>query len=306
MISQNNLTLYRPGTNADSYAVFTVFERTLADLMQRMGSNTTTSYGDPGALAQMWEERQPLYSHLARTADQFWIAERKHQIVGFSRSIVRGNLRELTELFVLPEHQSGSIGRELINRTFPSDEIKNRSIIATTDLRAQALYLKSGVYPRFPIYYFGRQPEDVSVSTDLSFKPIEEAPKKLDILGKLDKMLLGHRRDIDHTWLTNDRQGYIYFREDRPVGYGYLGIRNGPFALLDPSDFPAVLAHAESQAAANQLEQFGVEVPMVNHVVVDHLLKRGFHLDTFMGVMMTNHSFGKFENYILTSPPFLL
>lgn len=28
--------------------------------------------------------------------------------------------------------------------------------IATTDIRAQAHYLKAGVYPRFPLYFFAR------------------------------------------------------------------------------------------------------------------------------------------------------
>ena len=33
------------------------------------------------------------------------------------------------------------------------------------------------------------------------------------------------------------------------VGYGYLGEHNGPFASLDANDFPAILAHAETEAA---------------------------------------------------------
>ena len=90
------------------------------------------------------------------------------------------------------------------------------------------------------------------------------------------------------------------------MGYGYLGVRSGPFALLESEDFPAVLDHAESQAAAQGRIEFGIELPMVNQVAVDYLLGRGFQMHRFVAIMMNDKSIGKFENYILTSPPFFL
>lgn len=307
MITQNNRITYRPGTEADSYTVFHIFERVLANLLQRMGSTTPTSISDPEALARMWEERRPLYVHLARTADQFWVAERDGRAIGFSRSILRGDVWELTELFVLPNQQSGGVGSELISRALPSDNgTAYRTIIATSDMRAQALYLKSGVYPRFPTYSFNRKPEVIEFPSDLTFNPIHVSAEVLDALGALDEAVLGHRRDADHSWLLSDRQGYLYNRDGSPVGYGYLGVRNGPFALLDAADFPVVLAHAESQAARNGRDHLSIEIPMVNQVAVDHLLRRGFKVGTFLTMMMTNKPFGKFENYILTNPPFFM
>ena len=104
----------------------------------------------------------------------------------------------------------------------------------------------------------------------------------------------------------SDRQGYLYLRNGQPVGYGYVGHRSGPFALLDAADYPAVLAHAETQAAERGYGQFGVEIPMINQTVVDYLLEHGFRMDSFMAVMMSDVPFGKFENYIFTSPPFFM
>lgn len=296
---------FRPGTIADSYHVFCLFEESLADLNRRHGSTTPTSIADPAALSQMWDERRSLYLHLAGSAKHFWIAERGGQIIGFSRSILRDGVFQLTELFVLPGQQSSGVGRELLARTFSTEGAATRSIIASADVRAQALYLKAGVYPRFPIYYFGRKPGTVTLATDLSLEPITASPGNLAVIGELDKVIVGHRRDADHAWLSADRQGYLYYRGDQPVGYGYLGVRNGPFALLDPNDFPAVLAHAESEAAANGRD-FGVEVPMVNRTAVDYLLGRGFRMDSFMAILMSDTPFGRFENYIATSPPFFM
>jgi hypothetical protein len=91
-----------------------------------------------------------------------------------------------------------------------------------------------------------------------------------------------------------------------PPKYGYVGARSGPFALLDASDFPAVLGHAENQAAVQGRDEFGLEVPMVNRAAVDHLLACGFRLDSFMALLMSDAPLGRFENYIATSPPFFM
>lgn len=297
---------YRRGTPADSYTVFEIFELTLTDLVQRLGSTEKTSSANPRALERMWAERRSLYEHLAHTAERFWIAERQGQAIAFARSILRDEVRQLTELFVLPGEQSSGLGRELIQRAFPLSGARLRSVIATADTRAQTLYLKMGLFPRFPIYYFGRKPEAIAVDTDLSFKPITSSPDHLDLIGRLDRRIIAHHRDEDHKWLIANRQGYLYYRDGQLVGYGYLGKRNGPFSLLEAADFPAILAHGESQAAENGHQEFGVEVPMINEVAVGYLLQRRFRIDSFVAMMMSNTPFGQFENYIITSPPFLL
>lgn len=301
--SQTGTLTIRPGTVADSYTVFKIFEETLADLILRFGSAGSTGWSDPAALARTWAERRSLYEHLAQTAAQFWIAERAGRPVGFSRGLRRGEWQQLTEFFVLPGEQSSGIGRELYARAFPDEGAAHRSIIATTDSRAQTLYLRAGVYPRFPIYYFGREPEIVTVKSELTFVPMASTPETLKILGTIDRQIIGHRRDDDHLWLMANRQGYLYCREGQPVGYGYLGVSNGPFALLQEADFPAVLAHAESEAARHRRD-FGLEVPMINQAAVDYLVGRSFKMDWFAAIFMSNVPFGQFQNYIMMAPPF--
>jgi GNAT superfamily N-acetyltransferase len=297
----------RPGKIADSYDVFHIFERALADLGRRFGSTASFSADDPDALERMWAERRPLYEHLARTADQFWLAERDGMAVGYARSIVRDGVRQLTELFVLPGEQSAGVGRALMDHAFqPKVSIKHNSIIASPDIPAQVLYLKSGVYPRFPVYYFGRSPEEISFNSDLTIYPLQASPSVLATLAEIDQAVLGFPRPEDHDWLLSERQGYLYFRDGGTVGYGYQGKRSGPFALLDEADFPAVLAHAESQAAEQGRTEFGLEVPMVNRAAVSYLLERGFRMDSLMALMMNDGPFGRFEKYVLTSPPFFM
>jgi GNAT superfamily N-acetyltransferase len=299
-------TTFRRGSSDDSYAVFSLFEQTLADLSRRLGIGGQTSWADLAALTRMWEERRSLYEYLAGTAAHFWLAEQDGQPIGFARSIVRDGVCQLTELFVLPGTQSGGVGRELLTRAFPVEGARRLSIIASPDIRAQVLYLKAGAYPRCPIYYFHRAPEKVPVDTNLGFKPVTAAPDVLAAIAEIDSAILDHHRDEDHAWLLGDRQGYLYYRDGRPVGYGYVGKRSGPFALLDADDFPAVLAHAETEAAAQGHAHFGMEVPMINRPAVDYLLARGFRVDAFVATLMQDKPFGRFENYVITSPPFFM
>lgn len=297
---------YELGSIDDNYAAFLLFEEALADLVSRFGFAGTTSWEDADKLAGMWQKRRPLYEHISQTSDQFWLAKQNGKIVGFSRAIRRDGGQELTELFVKPGVQSGGVGRELIARAFPVESAKRRFIIATPDFRAQALYLKSGVFPRFPIYYFGRQPEQVPFETDLQFEPLTNSEKTVATLATIDKAVIGFRRDVDQRWFLAQRRGFLYVRNGRPVGYGYVGETSGPFALLDAADFPAVLAHAESTAHAEGMTQFGLEVPMVNETAVTYLLSRNYKIDAFMAMFMSDRPFGNFDRYLVTGPPFFV
>jgi GNAT superfamily N-acetyltransferase len=274
--------------------------------VQRLGYAGSTRWDDPEKLKNLWRLRQSLYDHIAQTSEHFCLARQDGKIVGFARSVLRGDTRELTEFFVRPDAQSGGVGRSLIERVFPREGAERHFIIATADFRAQALYLKSGVFPRFPLYYFGREPEQVSFQSDLEIVPLGNSPETLDMLATIDHETIGFQRNVDQQWFLANRRGFLYVRDGRPVGYGYVGENSGPFALLDAADFPAVLAHAESTAQAEGLEKFGVEVPTVNETAVSYLLSRNFKLDVFIAMFMSDRPFGNFDRYIVTSPPFFV
>ena len=270
---------FRRGTFEDSYAVYTIFVQAVEDFKRRTGLQADQTAGD---LEAWWARRRSLFEHLARTADQFWMAEDAGTPIGYARSIRRDDTRELTEFFVLPARQSAGVGRELLARAFPAEGVNHRSIIATTDSRAQGRYLRAGVYTHFPICYFGRYPQIDPEPSDLAIEPYAEAGPVMSALRAIDREILGYTRDADHEWLAQDRQGYLYRRAGRVVGYGYAGPGNSPFALLDPADYPAVLAHAESQAAAEGLDETGFEVPLINQQAVNFLLRRGYKMDAFL------------------------
>lgn len=303
-LADKSITL-RPGTIDDSQTVYRIFQESILDLGQRLNVMDITGGTDPELLAPFWELRRPLFEHLARTAYRFWIAEVDGEVVGYARSIMRSGVWDLTEFFVRPGFQAAGLGRALFSHVLPEEEVRHKAIIATTDTRALARYLKAGIYARFPIVYFSRSPQPVELESDLHFVPMTDSDSTLQTLAALDEQLLGHSREEEHRWLMQVRQGHIYLRDGQPVGYGYTASESGPFALLQKEDFPAVLAHAERQVVAES-DTFGMEVPLVNEAAVNYLLGQGFEMDAFYTFFMSDRPFGKFEHYIFPSPPFFL
>lgn len=298
---------YRRGTLQDTPAIFNVFTHCFNDLSRRTGTaDHDNVWTDPTFVAAIWDRFQSQFEYLATTAEQYWVAEQEGQVVGYARSILENGVRELTEFFVWPACQSAGIGRELLLHAFPVEGARRRVIMATTDIRAQARYLKNGVYPRFAIQYLFRKPEPMSSQTDLVFTPATSSLQTLAALRAIDKRVVGFERDAKHEFLLQHRKAYLYYRGDQVVGYGYLGTDTGPIALLHESDYPAVLAHAENDAAERGDEIFGMQVPLINRAAVDYLLARKFQLEGFVLLFMSDEPFGQFENYIICSPPFFL
>ena len=295
---------YRQGSIEDSQSVFQVFVKAIMDYSERMGVMAITGGNDPQVLESLWQKRRTMFEFLAKTAAQFWVAERDGEIVAYARSVEHDGLQELTEFFVSPSQQSGGIGGELLARAFPKTEARYRTIIATLDERALYRYMKMGVYGRFLLKYFYRKAEKVDIKSDLRIEPMELNIHK-EHIDRIDKEIIGHTRGVVHDWIATDRIGLVYKRNREIVGYGYVGSGNGPFAVLDDNDFPAVLAHAES-LMAEKGEDFGAEAPLINTKAIQYFIERKYQIDSFSAILMSNVPFGRFENYLCFSPEFFM
>jgi GNAT superfamily N-acetyltransferase len=85
-----------------------------------------------------------------------WVAEDEGRILGFAWSWACGDIWFLAQLFVSPDRQGGSIGNELIERTLDHAKksgASNRVLITFSfNTVSQGLYIRHGLFPRFPIY----------------------------------------------------------------------------------------------------------------------------------------------------------
>ena len=215
---------------------------------------------------------------------------------------------ELTEFFVRPSIQSQGLGRDLLDRAFPLGRGHLRIIIATTDIRALSRYLRADVVPRFPIVTFTGASREVALD-GLEILPLD-LERDLDAVHTIDDAVLGHRREVDHRWFAEQREGHRYVRDGRVVGYGYVGLTDGggggPFAVLDSSDLPALMAHAERRRHELGAAETAFEVALHNRAAVDHLLARGYQMDPFLTLVCSSAPFGRFDRYLFCSPALTL
>jgi GNAT superfamily N-acetyltransferase len=297
--------IYRQFTVEEMCWIFPVFAGSLDALLISMGEQRFCDVTDSEQVEAQWQSRQEFFLHLTRTTDQNWVAVRDGQPIGYSRSVVCDNIRQLTEMFVIPSAQSSGVGRELLSRALPQDNSRNRIVVASPDRRAVPSYLKQGLYPQLVMYTCLRTPEPVQYETDLQIQPLVETAENLAHLNRIDRTIIGYERPVDHQFLMNsvDRTGYLFLRNSEVVGYGYVGRRTGPIALLDAADFPAVLAFAETEVFKQERTEFGVTIPFINRHAVDYILSRNFVIETGFPVQfMTAKPLGSFENYIFTMP----
>jgi len=298
----------RPGTREDLFSIFVVFQHALHGLYQSVGQAKVDDKPNPENLLAGFDYFRMFSEYFTQTADQFWVAEDQGEIIGFSRSIIRDGIRQLSELFVHPDQQAQGVGKHLLEAAFSSDGVRNRVVIATSHVPAFTRYLKSGVKFRFTIYDWFRKPEIVSFETDLSIEPFTPTGKNLAILNSIDQIIIGYTREVDHVWLGENRQGHFYRRDGQVVGYSYVSHRAGPIAMLHNHDFHTALAHVESEMTKyvdDVWENMYLPVPMTNTAAVEYVLKRGFQTSPLLEHFMSDEPLGQYENYVFMDPPFI-
>lgn len=298
----------RAGTNEDLFDCFVVFQLALHGLYQSVGQALPEDKPNPEELSPAFDYFRMFTEHFAQTAEHFQVAEEQGEIIGFSRSLTRDGVLQLSELFVHPDKQAQGVGKQLLEGAFKKDSAHNRVVIGTSDIRAMTRYLKSGVKFRFTIYDWSRKPEIVPFETDLSIESFTSTPENLAILNSIDKVVLGYTREVDHIWLGKNRHGHFYRRNGQVVGYSYVSHRAGPIAMLHNPDFHAALAHVESEMTKyvdDIWENIYLPVPMTNMAAMEYMLKRGFQTSPLLEHFMSDQPLGQYENYIFMDPPFI-
>ena len=293
----------RRGTPADARACHDLLWDSATDLGRRRGTELEGSADD------WWAGGEPLNRYLADHAAEWWIAEADgaENPIGYARSIERGGLFELSELFVRPGLQARGVGRALLERAFPSGRGEVRSIIATTDERATARYYAAGTVARFPYFTLAGRPRTGGSTSDLTVEPVGD-PAILDAVTEIERAVVEFPRGADElAWLVGAREGALFRRDGRPVGYAFQSAAgSGPIAALEPDDLPAILGHVETRAAELGVARLELEVPGINVAAMRHLLGRGFRIDPWINLFMSSRPFGSFDRYIGYSPPVFL
>ncbi len=297
--------LIRRATPADAEACHGVMWTSIVDLGVRHGTPQS------GSVEDWWAVGESLQRFLGEHAAEWWVAQHPEngEVIGYARSIERGGLLELAEFFVTPRNQSAGVGEALLHKAFPLGRGDVRSIIATTDVRALSRYYRADTAARFPMWTLGGAPVSSRVSGDLTAEPIAIASDAHQrALRAIDTSVLEYpREEAEIRWLLEGREGFLYQRNGTAVGFAFVGTGGvGPAAVLDPDDMPALLLHIEARAVANDIKWLDFQVPAPNEVAMRHLLSRGFRIDPWVNLLMSNRPFGRFDRFISFGPPVFL
>ena len=268
------MTIIRPADEAELQAVFEVFyQNELLDNPQ---------LPLPGDIP-------PYLSHILQTG-LLSVAEEDGRILAFAGSITRRNISFLTDLFVLPSSQSGKLGRALLQTVLPQDDLIHCTL-SSSDPRALALYIRSGMRPWWPQFalQLSKPAHTWHLAPDME---IIEADASDPALLSWDTRISGLSRPQDlEFWVRDERAVPLWFRlRGRIAGYGYVRFgawtfsnprvcKIGPMGANTPEDAIACVLAAIHWATQRSTEVH-IDVPGP-HPCLKILLERGFHIKSF-------------------------
>lgn len=250
-------------------------------------------------------------AHLQSTDPRgFHVAVRGGRIIAFASTILRGRTHFLSMFWALPAIQNRGVGRRLLTRAFTDPKPAAsavRCVYASLDPRAQALYIKFGMFPRGMFYMLqGRPRRTPPPRRRVELVPVGEAGTTtrdmLRVAARFDPMFRAARRDADIRFVTSLPGARFFLVRARRATLGYAVItekgRVGPACVMDPR-YGAGLAWAIKEKARELgAENMSLVVAGVNASALDVLLQAGLK-SPFYGAWMSSKPVGSFESYVL-------
>jgi len=296
---------FRKLESADRIPVYELFRESLWDYMLQHGLADSSDKND---IAEELRRQENLYVHLEHTAGEDWIAEgRRQEILGWARSIERNDHLQLTHFFVSSAAQGKGIGRALLDRAFPLDRGKQRSVIATPNCSALSLYLRYDVSFQGMAFSFCGDPKQRELTSDLEIEQARVSPETLQTITGIDAQVLGYERHIDLEFFMNHQPSCLFHRDGQVVAYafGSDGYAAGPAAALNPEDLPALLQWIEQSACQMQQDSLWLTIPAAARHAVSWALESGYKMDPFHEVLLAKNPLIKLDRFIMTQSAFI-
>jgi ribosomal protein S18 acetylase RimI-like enzyme len=299
------LLVIRPARADDLQQAQELVVRSINDLTERHGF---------GPMASV---RRPDFQSfsLKDDPDGLWVADADGEIVGFALSWVCGELWFLAELFVAPGQQGRGVGNELLARAFDHARkagATNKCLMTFTfNVVSQGLYIRHGLLPRLPIYFFSgayRAAAGASQQgSELECVPIEPSSAHLDMLAKFDLSALGVSREKHHRYLLGDAtmKGVFLQEGGACVGYAYVSETGhvGPLAVADKRHMGDAFRTALRLAARGGAGAVSAFLPGASEAP-GIALAHGMRI-TFPMVLVSTDEFGDWARYLPRNPGFM-
>src|SRR5215213_2858215 len=193
--------VYRPACADELETTQQHIVASINDLTRRHGFGPMASVRSPDFQLFSWKDDPA----------GLWTAELDGEIVGPAFSWICGDLWFLAELFISPAVQGQGIGNELLKRTIKHGDkagaLQKALITFTFNRVSQGLYIRHGLFPKMPIYFFAAPRERVMSSLPeplLRTVAIDDTTATMKSLAEIDTRSVGVARDKHHRFLLND------------------------------------------------------------------------------------------------------
>jgi ribosomal protein S18 acetylase RimI-like enzyme len=296
--------LYRPARAEDLGRSDELVVASINELTERHGF---------GPIAGSRPPNFQLFS-LKDDAAGLWVAEDAGEILGFAWSWVCDDLWFLAQLFVSPGQQGRGIGNELLKRTFDHAQgsgAANKALITFAfNTVSQGLYIRNGLFPRFPIYNFSVARERLGRLHGPQLRPVrlEETELHLRNLARIDAAALGVSREKHHRYLLNDvaTKGFGLYAGDDCAGYVYIDTSGhiGPLAVAQPDALGAAFRTALNLAAENGSSRVSAFLPGTSDTVLSIAVEHGMRI-TLPMVLMASRGVRDWSQYLPRNPGFM-
>jgi len=285
-----------------------------ADALVVSSINDLTVRHGFGPMATAGASSFPLFS-LRDDPAGLWVAEEDGAIVGFAWSWVCGDVWFLAQLFVDPVRQGRGIGLELLERTLEharrSGAAHKVLITFTFNRVSQGLYIRHGLFPRMPIYFFKGERERVSQAlpeAPLQAVAIDGSAATLARLAEIDRQAIGVSRAKHHRYLFDDSvtSGFMLWAGSECVGYAYLGSGGhvGPLAVVPSHSVRDAFATALKFAAEGSAETVSAFLPGNCDGALSLAIGQGMRI-TFPMLLMASPGYGDWRQYLPRNPGFM-
>lgn len=298
-------TVYRPACADDLVRADALVVAAINDLTARHGFGPMATASPP---------------HFARFSldddpHGLWIAEEGDDIQGFAWSWSCGDLWFLAQLFVDPIRQGLGIGNELIKRTLEHARVSgavHKALITFTFNRvSQGLYIRHGLFPKMPIYFFGAARERVMAGLphmSLRTGAIKDADSHRIALAEIDAHALGVEREKHHRYLLEESttKGMLLYAGDECVGYVYIASNGhiGPLAVKRTDLLGGAFTTALRIAADGPSEKISAFLPGTCASTLSIAIQHGMRI-TFPMLLMASPGYGDWTHYLPRNPGFM-
>jgi GNAT superfamily N-acetyltransferase len=210
------------------------------------------------------------------------VAEGDEGLMGFAVGLERDESWFLGEFFVLPNRQSGGVGQRLLSSVVPRG--MPIATVSTSDRRAQALYTRAGMTPRWPNYELTSSASALSIPA----ARVDILPAAPDdpTWAAWDQKVCGRDRYPDLEFHCGPWNALRFWIERSGRRTGYAGIARrapgrmtiGPVGVLQPGDAgESLLAVVDWALSQPGTESINLDVPGP-HPALASLLTAGFRI----------------------------